>query len=109
MAGEKSTRKPSTSIFNKFFSVRDWTKYPLALTTMFLIFLWKATAISLEESEARVQELQVQLNKCNEARTQDAKDRTEQDRRILDRYIEQSLQRSAEKILQPKIDSISNL
>lgn len=88
------------------FSARDWTKYPLGMTIVLLIVIWRVTTNTLEN---KVESLQQLLNKCQEARTLDAKERTDQDRRILDRYIDQQLERSAEKIIQPKIDSISNL
>lgn len=76
------------------------------MTIVLLIVIWRVTTNTLEN---KVESLQHLLNQCQEARTLDAKERTNQDRRILDRYIDQQLERSAEKIIQPKIDSISNL
>jgi hypothetical protein len=103
---EKRKKSIEGGIVNKLLSVNDWKKYPLVLTTMFLIVLWRVTAVTMEN---KINELQGELNRCQEARTADAKERTTDDRRILDRYIEQSLQRSTEKIIQPKLDSIHNL
>lgn len=103
---EPKKEKPSQGIWSKFMSVTNWKKYPLVMTTMFLIVLWRTTSVTLEN---KIEELERSLNRCQEARTMDAKERTSQDRRVLDRYIDQSLQRSADRIIKPKIDSIGNL
>lgn len=103
---EQDSAEKKRGGWGKLFSARDWTKYPLGMTIVLLIVIWRVTTNTLEN---KVESLQQLLNKCQEARTLDAKERTDQDRRILDRYIDQQLERSAEKIIQPKIDSISNL
>lgn len=105
MGVENREERKKTGI-SKLLSARDWTKYPLGMTIVLLIVIWRVTATTLEN---KVETLQQLLNRCQEARVIDAKERTEQDRRILDRYIDQRLEKSSERIIQPKIDSISNL
>jgi hypothetical protein len=68
--------------------------------------LWRVTANHAEQQEKIYRQALIKSSKDCDERVEKV---NEKNREWLDRYIQQSLQRSKDEIFQPKVDSILKL
>lgn len=76
---------------------------------MFLIFLWRVTAVRVDIEETRTETAQRELKNCNEARVNDLRRSDSEKQKWIDLKFDEAMIKSKEKYIQPKLDSIANL